>query len=87
MKARREVDIHWRASGVCRHIVSIVAVYENTYSGNKCLLVVMEWFVLTESSRIRSLFIEMILFFLVWKVENYSSVFRTDKTALSQREV
>lgn len=42
VKARREVDIHWRASGVCRHIVSIVAVYENTYSGNKCLLVVME---------------------------------------------
>lgn len=49
VKARREVDIHWRASGVCRHIVSIVAVYENTYSGNKCLLVVMEWFVFTEA--------------------------------------
>lgn len=47
VKARREVDIHWRASGVCRHIVSIVAVYENTYSGNKCLLVVMEWSVFT----------------------------------------
>lgn len=42
IKARREVDLHWQASG-CRHIVNIVAVYENTYSGNKCLLVVMEW--------------------------------------------
>ncbi|CAG2056095.1 unnamed protein product [Timema podura] len=41
-KARREVDLHWRASG-CRHIVNVVDVYENTYRGNKCLLVVMEW--------------------------------------------
>lgn len=41
VKARREVDLHWRASG-CRHIVNIIDVYENTYSGNKCLLVVME---------------------------------------------
>lgn len=41
-KARREVDLHWRASG-CRHIVQIVAVYENTYGEHKCLLVVMEW--------------------------------------------
>ncbi|XP_053949521.1 MAP kinase-activated protein kinase 2 isoform X2 [Anastrepha obliqua] len=40
-KARREVDLHWRASG-CRHIVNIIDVYENTYGGNKCLLVVME---------------------------------------------
>ncbi|KAH8266748.1 hypothetical protein KR026_000075 [Drosophila bipectinata] len=40
-KARREVDLHWRVSG-CRHIVNIIDVYENTYSGRKCLLVVME---------------------------------------------
>lgn len=40
-KARREVDLHWRVSG-CRHIVNIIDVYENTYAGNKCLLVVME---------------------------------------------
>lgn len=40
-KAKREVDLHWRASG-CQHIVNIIDVYENTYSGNKCLLVVME---------------------------------------------
>ncbi|XP_049847207.1 MAP kinase-activated protein kinase 2-like isoform X2 [Schistocerca gregaria] len=40
-KARREVDLHWRASN-CRHIVHIIDVYENSYSGNKCLLVVME---------------------------------------------
>lgn len=40
-KARREVDLHWRASS-CKHIVNIVDVFENTYGGNKCLLVVME---------------------------------------------
>ncbi|XP_046622381.1 MAP kinase-activated protein kinase 2 isoform X1 [Neodiprion virginianus] len=40
-KARREVELHWRASH-CRHIVQVKDVYENTYSGNKCLLVVME---------------------------------------------
>lgn len=40
-KARREVELHWRASG-CRHIVNIMEVYENTYSGKNCLLVVME---------------------------------------------
>lgn len=39
--ARREVDLHWRASG-CKHIVNISNVYENTYNNNKCLLVVME---------------------------------------------
>lgn len=42
MKARREVDLHWAASG-CRHIVNIVDVFENSYSGKACLLVVMEW--------------------------------------------
>uniref|UniRef100_A0A023FQH7 non-specific serine/threonine protein kinase n=1 Tax=Amblyomma cajennense TaxID=34607 RepID=A0A023FQH7_AMBCJ len=41
VKARREVDLHWRASN-CRHIVNIVDVYENVYGGNRCLLVVME---------------------------------------------
>ncbi|XP_076375758.1 MAP kinase-activated protein kinase 2-like isoform X2 [Megalopta genalis] len=41
VKARREVELHWRASN-CRHIVQVKDVYENTYSGNKCLLVVME---------------------------------------------
>lgn len=56
VKARREVDIHWRASGVCRHIVSIVAVYENTYSGNKCLLVVMEWFVFRQNHDLLKIF-------------------------------
>lgn len=43
-KARREVDLHWQASG-CLHIVNIVDVFENTYSGKACLLVVMEWYV------------------------------------------
>nr|XP_050855403.1 MAP kinase-activated protein kinase 2 [Vespula vulgaris] len=41
VKARREVELHWRASN-CRHIVQVKDVYENSYSGNKCLLVVME---------------------------------------------
>lgn len=40
-KSRREIDLHWKASN-CKHIVNIMDVYENTYSGNKCLLVVME---------------------------------------------
>ncbi|KAH0948722.1 hypothetical protein HN011_009802 [Eciton burchellii] len=40
-KARREVELHWRASD-CRHIVQVKDVYENSYGGNKCLLVVME---------------------------------------------
>lgn len=41
-KARREVELHWRASG-CRNIVNVIDVYENSYGGNRCLLVVMEW--------------------------------------------
>ncbi|XP_074165109.1 MAP kinase-activated protein kinase 2 [Sminthopsis crassicaudata] len=40
-KARREVDLHWRASQ-CPHIVKIVDVYENLYAGRKCLLIIME---------------------------------------------
>jgi len=40
-KAKREIELHWRASG-CKHIVNIKDVYENTYNGQKCLLVVME---------------------------------------------
>jgi len=43
-KARREVDLHYRAS-VCDHIVKIIDVYENTYNDRKCLLIVMEWYV------------------------------------------
>merc|ERR1711936_213142 len=41
LKARREIDLHWKASG-CKHIVNIRDVFENTYDGQKCLLVVME---------------------------------------------
>lgn len=41
-KARREVELHWRAS-ICRHIVNITDVYENSYNENRCLLVIMEW--------------------------------------------
>ncbi|XP_037387873.1 MAP kinase-activated protein kinase 2 isoform X2 [Pygocentrus nattereri] len=40
-KARREVELHWRASP-CAHIVRIIDVYENLYQGRKCLLIVME---------------------------------------------
>ena len=40
-KARREVELHWRASG-CKNIVSIVDVYQNVYRNLPSLLVVME---------------------------------------------
>ncbi|XP_012730348.1 MAP kinase-activated protein kinase 2 [Fundulus heteroclitus] len=40
-KARREVELHWRAS-LCTNIVRINDVYENLYQGKKCLLIVME---------------------------------------------
>ncbi|XP_067947714.1 MAP kinase-activated protein kinase 2-like [Watersipora subatra] len=40
-KARREITLHVKSVS-CRHIVQIKDVYENVYSGNKCLLVVME---------------------------------------------
>ncbi|XP_061583619.1 MAP kinase-activated protein kinase 2 [Cololabis saira] len=40
-KARREVELHWRASP-CTHIVRIIDVFENLYQGRKCLLIVME---------------------------------------------
>ncbi|GAU93692.1 hypothetical protein RvY_05590 [Ramazzottius varieornatus] len=40
-KSRREVELHWKASGH-KHIVNIVDVYENAFSGKNCLLVVME---------------------------------------------
>jgi len=40
-KARREVDLHWRASA-CEYIVKIVDTYENVFNGHKCLLIVME---------------------------------------------
>lgn len=40
-KAKREVELHWRASP-CSHIVRIIDVYENLYQGRKCLLIVME---------------------------------------------
>uniref|UniRef100_A0A8C9XQ54 non-specific serine/threonine protein kinase n=2 Tax=Sander lucioperca TaxID=283035 RepID=A0A8C9XQ54_SANLU len=40
-KARREVELHWRASP-CANIVCIIDVYENLYQGRKCLLIVME---------------------------------------------
>lgn len=54
-KARREVDMHWQASG-CRHIVNIVDVYENTYSGKSCLLVIMEWYVFLTKTKRSSLY-------------------------------
>ncbi|KAM9799359.1 MAP kinase-activated protein kinase 2 [Syngnathus typhle] len=40
-KARREVELHWRASP-CSNIVRIIDVYENLYQSRKCLLIVME---------------------------------------------
>lgn len=44
VKARREVELHWRASG-CKHIVSIRDVYLNNYKGQSSLLVIMEWYI------------------------------------------
>ncbi|XP_035517552.1 MAP kinase-activated protein kinase 2 [Morone saxatilis] len=40
-KARREAELHWRAS-LCANIVRIIDVYENLYQSRKCLLIVME---------------------------------------------
>ncbi|KAL4655270.1 MAP kinase-activated protein kinase 3-like [Arapaima gigas] len=42
-KARREVELHSRASGG-PYIVRILDVYENVHHGKKCLLIVMEWY-------------------------------------------
>ena len=43
--ARREIDLHWRASACCKRIVQILNVYENELCGYQCLLIVMEWLV------------------------------------------
>lgn len=40
-KARREVEIHWKAS-LCRHIVQIVDVFENIFREKRCLVIIME---------------------------------------------
>ncbi|XP_078485546.1 MAP kinase-activated protein kinase 2-like [Ciona intestinalis] len=40
-KARREVDLHWKASG-CKHIVCICDVYENVFREKRCLVIIME---------------------------------------------
>jgi len=40
-KARREIELHWRAS-LHLHIVNLVDIYENLQGNVKCLLVVME---------------------------------------------
>ena len=41
-KARREIQLHWRASG-CKHIVRVEDVYENAFRGRNNLLGLMEW--------------------------------------------
>jgi hypothetical protein len=43
VKAKREIDLHWRACQSCPYIVQIVDVYENTINTQKVILVVMEW--------------------------------------------
>lgn len=40
-KARREVEIHYRASQ-CKHIVQIVDVYDNIFRDKRCLIIIME---------------------------------------------
>lgn len=42
VKAKREIDLHWRACQGCPYIVQIVDVYENLINSQKILLVVME---------------------------------------------
>lgn len=42
VKAKREIDLHWRACQGCPYIVQIVDVYENSINSQKVLLVVME---------------------------------------------
>ena len=39
-KAKREVELHWSASG-CKNIVSIIDVYQNTYKNQASLLIIM----------------------------------------------
>jgi len=41
VKARRELDNHWKACE-CPYIVRIVDIYENKYGKDNCLLIVME---------------------------------------------
>ncbi len=41
-KARREIDLQWRACQGCQFIVQIKDVYENVINTQKVLLVVME---------------------------------------------
>jgi serine/threonine protein kinase len=43
VKAKREIDLQWRACQGCPYIVQIKDVYENTINSQKVLLVVMEW--------------------------------------------
>jgi hypothetical protein len=50
LKAKREIDLHWRACQSCPYIVQIVDVYENTINTQKVILVVMEWYLLNFSS-------------------------------------
>jgi len=41
-KARREVILHKKACEGCEYIVQVLDIYENMYSSNRCLLIVME---------------------------------------------
>jgi mitogen-activated protein kinase-activated protein kinase 2 len=40
-KARRELDLHWKACA-CPYIVKIIDIYENRHGKDNCLLIVME---------------------------------------------
>jgi len=41
-KARREIDLQWRACQGCKYIVQIIDVYENVINNQKVFLIVME---------------------------------------------
>ena len=96
-KARREVELHWRASN-CRHIVQVKDVYENSYSGNKCLLVIMEWYVqenviffnVAWRHLLQAWFFRFIFnssFFAVWKAESCFKGYKIGKMVLLLKEV
>jgi mitogen-activated protein kinase-activated protein kinase 2 len=42
VKAKREIDLQWRACQGCPYIVQIKDVYENVINNQRVLLVVME---------------------------------------------
>ena len=87
-KSRREVELHWKASGH-KHIVNIVDVYENAFSGKNCLLVVMEWYAVINRNHMWCILDDVVksFFGLVWREENYLLESKLEETSHSPSEV